>query len=1368
MIHFSSQTTWQLSLQVSDVGAHTPAPSNAVADVDVDGDLSCSFLAGSSSYDLWFGPEGNMTQVVSNQPVSSFTPYSYSGLNTLTSYTWRVDVYDSSGILHPGELWSFHTECGAITTFPWTEVFSSADLPLCWIDDPANTSPWSLGMSTISSGTGPQSGDHTSGSGYFMFTEASSNNNQVFKMTSPTFNVSALSTPSLEFYYHMYGGDMGTLQVHIYEPGTDTRYSDVITPVSGDQGDVWTIANVDLSTYDDDFVIEFVGTTGDGYESDICIDDVAIFDVNSAPDCSSIVFPADIAVDIIEDNTLSWGAARGATGYNISFGTDDPPTNVVNNQDLGNSLTYDFTGLALGTTYYWQIVPYNTTGSAAGCPVWSFTTRPDPLISTFPHIIDFETGAIPVNWIDDPANAVPWSVGTTTPTSNTGPVAGDHTSGSGYFIYTESSGNYVQQFKIKTNPFDVSALTNPTMEFWYNLNGSTMGSLQINLVNNVNGNVTNDIITPIIGDHYDVWFNELIDLSAFSTDPFYFEIIATTGDDEFSDISIDDFRVFDNTAAPLCTTLRSPIDADTDIPESWSLKWNGIEGATGYNVSLGTDNPPTNIADNFDVGAAFEYDFSGLGNDTTYYWSVVPYNDAGNATGCPVWSFTVRSDMTIDVFPMLEDFTNWLPDGWILGGRRLWTLDTTENVPYCNFWSWDHGNAELISPPIALRGTADLIFSWSHHYNDTYMGDTLSVEVSTDMHNWSTVWIKGDSDFESNDGATNTSPGSYVQETVHLDAFSGQTVYVKFDAISGYGPDLFVDDIGINITTPPDHDLSVITVVGPTDPMAGVQSNYTVTIRNNGVNAESIYDVKLMMAPNVELATVQGTLIQPDSTRDYVLSWTPDSSQQGNQSIYGKVVLAADEVTSNDTSAPLSVIVEESETGLQGHVYGHNDTGLVNVEVLIEELQIVEYTDNSGYYQFSNITPGTYTVKATSTLYHPVTVSNVGIVQDQFSTQDFTLGQGAGGPVLQGIVYDHNNDPVDGAAVEVAELNTTVQTDDQGRYNFFLITQGSYTVTAMKDGYMDHVIQNLSISTGVVTQDFVVNEYGHITVEVSSNMNYSGAVVEASDGTNLYQNTVDDSGHVTFNEVEPGTYVVTASLEGCDTYEQTGVVISYGSSITIQAEINETMLAPTDIAWNPVGGYLSWSHGDRIYETRANGESVLVGGKTYTDKNSQNNVKDRALQNFRIQIDMLNLTTTDTFHVITGFEDNEQLTAVITAVYENGSMTAPDFVFNFVVDNDDNDKVPLITELKGNYPNPFNPTTNIEFSLKEAGKVELVIYNIAGQKVKILVNGEMEANTHRITWNGKDERGNTVSSGTYFYRLQTSEYTKTKKMLMLK
>ena len=89
--------------------------------------------------------------------------------------------------------------------------------------------------------------------------------------------------------------------------------------------------------------------------------------------------------------------------------------------------------------------------------------------------------------------------------------------------------------------------------------------------------------------------------------------------------------------------------------------------------------------------------------------------------------------------------------------------------------------------------------------------------------------------------------------------------------------------------------------------------------------------------------------------------------------------------------------------------------------------------------------------------------------------------------------------------------------------------------------------------------------------------------------------------------------------------------------------------------------------------------------------------------------------------------------------------------------------------LYANFPNPFNPSTSLEYALPEPTEVELAIYDVLGQKVQTLVAQQLQsAGYYRLTWDGSDAKGHTVSSGIYFYRLTTQNFTQTRKMLLLK
>ncbi len=88
--------------------------------------------------------------------------------------------------------------------------------------------------------------------------------------------------------------------------------------------------------------------------------------------------------------------------------------------------------------------------------------------------------------------------------------------------------------------------------------------------------------------------------------------------------------------------------------------------------------------------------------------------------------------------------------------------------------------------------------------------------------------------------------------------------------------------------------------------------------------------------------------------------------------------------------------------------------------------------------------------------------------------------------------------------------------------------------------------------------------------------------------------------------------------------------------------------------------------------------------------------------------------------------------------------------------------------LHQNYPNPFNPSTTISYLLPENGHVSLKIYNVLGQEIRTLVKGTQSAGLQTVQWDGRDKRGQAVSSGVYFYRLETSSFTKTMKMMMMR
>ncbi len=85
----------------------------------------------------------------------------------------------------------------------------------------------------------------------------------------------------------------------------------------------------------------------------------------------------------------------------------------------------------------------------------------------------------------------------------------------------------------------------------------------------------------------------------------------------------------------------------------------------------------------------------------------------------------------------------------------------------------------------------------------------------------------------------------------------------------------------------------------------------------------------------------------------------------------------------------------------------------------------------------------------------------------------------------------------------------------------------------------------------------------------------------------------------------------------------------------------------------------------------------------------------------------------------------------------------------------------------GNYPNPFNSETRIEYALKETGRVSIDVYNVNGQLVKRLVDEELLPGSYSVTWDASNQNGKKVESGFYFYKISMGDISLTEKMLLL-
>jgi len=120
-----------------------------------------------------------------------------------------------------------------------------------------------------------------------------------------------------------------------------------------------------------------------------------------------------------------------------------------------------------------------------------------------------------------------------------------------------------------------------------------------------------------------------------------------------------------------------------------------------------------------------------------------------------------------------------------------------------------------------------------------------------------------------------------------------------------------------------------------------------------------------------------------------------------------------------------------------------------------------------------------------------------------------------------------------------------------------------------------------------------------------------------------------------------------------------------------------------------------------------------------------------------------------------------------STAYKLCPLYASDIVYT-QVSIDDNGATPNEFALYHNYPNPFNPETQIRFSLRTDSPVRLVIYDVLGRQVRTLVNNEFTSGTHILTWDGKNDKHQMVGSGAYFYRIKAGNFVDYKKMMLIR
>jgi hypothetical protein len=134
---------------------------------------------------------------------------------------------------------------------------------------------------------------------------------------------------------------------------------------------------------------------------------------------------------------------------------------------------------------------------------------------------------------------------------------------------------------------------------------------------------------------------------------------------------------------------------------------------------------------------------------------------------------------------------------------------------------------------------------------------------------------------------------------------------------------------------------------------------------------------------------------------------------------------------------------------------------------------------------------------------------------------------------------------------------------------------------------------------------------------------------------------------------------------------------------------------------------------------------------------------------------------------LTIYDISEELTFQADQVH--GNLSTPVILNAAEVHGDDNPVVPRVFGLGQNRPNPFNPTTDIDYDVPASGgRVSIRVYDLAGRLVRTLVDADQAPGRKTVTWYGRDDRGRSVATGMYFYRMKAPGFSKTRKLTLIR
>jgi Peptidase family C25/Propeptide_C25/HYDIN/CFA65/VesB-like, Ig-like domain/FlgD Ig-like domain len=1046
------------------------------------------------------------------------------------------------------------------------------------------------------------------------------------------------------------------------------------------------------------------------------------------PSSPSDPIPNNGGSNISCNTDIDWTNGTNTSSIDLYFGSNNPPTTLVLD-DVSAVETFDPGVLNYETTYYWQIVCRNGSGSISG-DVWNFVTIEAPEILVDPMNISF--GNITIGNTSTEQFTIANNGGST--------LIGSITTPAGYSVSQAQDDNNRSRKGINAKLSGASQ------------NEDNRNTLSFSIQNGED-QVFDLIFEPVNQANYDG------DVVISSNDPTNPSVnISVSGDG----------------IPPLPSSPSDPLpdNGASDVIISTDINWTNGSDTSTIDLYFGTNNPPSTLIFD-DISAVEMYDPDDLDYETTYYWQVVCRNVSGSAYG-DVWSFTTTETPEILIDPLSIDFGNIIvgnitsePFTITNNGTSTAVGDITTPTGYSvaeinDYETGRNGNNRNTISFSLLSGEFqeyDLQFEPTSYTN--YDGE-VTITSNNPNNPTTIITLTGDGVPEIPSSPTDPLPNNGATDVI---------ISTDIDWINGTNTSSI--DLYFGTNNPPTtlvlDDVSAVETFDPG--ILNYETTYywqVVCTNVSGSISGDVWNFTTLSAPEILVAPISiafGNIIIGNT-----------STEQFTVSNSGGDVLTGDITTPDGYSVAEAVDSRTSRTG--------NSRNTLAFYILIDETQTFNllfepsnYTNYDGDVIITSNDPASPSVN--------IELTGDGIPEIPSLPTDPLPNNGANDVIIStdidwingtntssiDLYFGTNNPPTtlvldDVPAVETFDLdeldcetiyywqvvcrNVTGSTDGEV-WNFTTVDAPEILVAPMIIAFGNIIIGNTS------TEQFTISNNGGAVLvgDITTPDGYS--ISEAMDSrtsrTGNSRNTLAFSILIgetqTFNLLfEPSNYT---NYDG-DVIITSNDPASPSVNIELTGDgIPEIPSLPTDPLPNNgatdviISTDINWTNG-----TNTSSIDLYFG----TDNPPTILVLDDVAAVETYDLGNLDYETTYYWQVVcrnvTGSTDGD--------------------VWDFTTTNDvwANNTIIYQTDLKQNFPNPFNPSTTVRFALKEPGITRIDIYNIKGKVVKHLVNDQYPAGNHNVIWNGNNDNGNPVSSGIYFYILRTSDFKLTRKMLLMK